>query len=122
MKNFIQIIMVLLLSSVISLLAHATSFVENDFGNDKIEGLAYINIKAKQFINEYNQQNHTNWQSLEPNAKILVPKCVVELKVKLSNNILGNVNSPNKDDITVFCEKTHDPNQKKWRVLIHVYK
>lgn len=120
MKNFVGIIMGLLLGVTMSPFAQAQTFVEQDFGNDKREGLAYINNKAKQFISEYNQQHQTNWQSLEPNAKVFVAKCAVPLKAKWEKIILGDGNIPHKYVIAVYCEKTRDPNQDKWDVWVPV--
>ncbi|OCG20920.1 hypothetical protein A9G11_09500 [Gilliamella sp. wkB108] len=120
MKNFIRIIMVLLLSLTLLPFAQAQTFVKQDYGNDNIEGLAYINNKAKQFINQYNQQHHTNWQSLEPSAKVIVPKCAVPLKAKWEKVILGDDHIPHKYVIAVYCEKMRDPKQKKWSVRVQV--
>lgn len=114
--------MVLLLSLTLLPFVQAhPSYIEQDYGNDKIEGLAYINNKAKEFISEYNQKHHTNWQSLKPSAKRIDAKCAVPLKAKWEKVILSHGNIPHKYVIAVYCEKTRDPNQDKWNSWVPVY-
>jgi hypothetical protein len=80
-----QLLLIILLSIGTTSLVHANmTYVEQDYGDDYRQGLAYINHKAKEFIAEYNQKHNTNWHTLEPNAKVFVPTCTVALKARWS--------------------------------------
>ncbi|WP_294615977.1 hypothetical protein [uncultured Gilliamella sp.] len=120
-KSSIKILSVFLLLAIPAIsFTQIKTYVEQHYGDGEIEGLAYINNKAKQFISEYNQQHQTNWQSLEPNAKTVVTKCAVALRAKWDKIKLMDGNIPHKYVIAVYCEKTRDPNQDKWDVWVPV--
>ncbi|OCG00802.1 hypothetical protein [Gilliamella sp. wkB112] len=120
-KNSIKVLSVFLLLAIPAIsFAQIKTFVEQHYGDGEIEGLAYINNKAKQFISEYNQQHQTNLQSLELNAKVFVPKCAVPLKAKWKKIKLLDDKIYHEYVIAVYCEKTRDSNQDKWDVWVPV--
>ncbi|WP_141673771.1 hypothetical protein [Gilliamella sp. Choc5-1] len=115
-----QLLLIILLSIGTTSLVHANmTYVEQDYGDDYRQGLAYINHKAKEFIAEYNQKHNTNWHTLEPNAKVFVPTCTVPLKARWSKIAL-NLNK-DKYVVSVYCDKSVEHSYKKWHVNVPVF-
>jgi len=56
--------------------------IEKDRTTDRKHGLYEIREEARLFISEYNKKNHTHWASLDPDLRIMVPKCIVPLRTK----------------------------------------
>lgn len=83
------------------------TFVETDSGMKDM-----IDIAAD-LMASYNKKNKTNWVSLEPNAKIIVPECTVPLTASWQNH------DPAYWDIAVHCARTV-PNTVKTRWTVTV--
>jgi hypothetical protein len=81
-----------------------------------IHGLYEINEEAIKFLQKENTQNETHWESLEPNLKILVPRCSIPLRAAWTPRDRGLSNK----SVSVICEKSILENMKKWDVNISV--
>lgn len=47
-----------------------------------IQGLYEIREAAREFMAAQNRRNKTNWRAQEPDLRVLVPRCLVPLKVR----------------------------------------
>lgn len=95
------------------------TFVQKDMGDDRRQGLKFINDQAVEFVNHYNQEHQTHWKSLEPNAKILLSKCVLPMTSEWSNRFVDGYKPKiglERIYVLVKCEK--DVNGKSWKVEI----
>lgn len=103
LSQFIYFILVLLCCSSLS----AKTFVEEHDGDNTIQGLKYINDKAVEFINAYNQIHHTNWQSLGADPRTLVYKCDAPIQAKWITDV-ADVIAVNHEvyHIAISCNKT----------------
>lgn len=97
--------------------AFATT-MNGDRTRGNIHGLHEIRDAAVKFIAVENVKNGTRWLVLEPNAKILVAKCAVALRVKWVPKSHG-LSEPN---VAVICSETVKPAmQNKWEVFVPIY-
>lgn len=103
------------------------TFVQEDLGNKTDQGLKYVNDRAIELIHAYNQQNHTNWESLEPDARIGIEKCAVPmiatwLDPSKEEPYKNEYYSPNLWYVKVTCSKTiaykDYPNGRNWDIII----
>lgn len=123
MKNyfnkFISCILSLLLFGCSNL--SAQTFVEEHIGDNTIQGLKYINDKAIEFINDYNQVHHTKWQSLEPNSRTIVYKCSVPMQAKWTTKVSDVIGVDHEVYyISISCHKTvsNIEEAKQWTIEI----
>lgn len=54
--------------------------IETDRSTEYKQGLFEIREEARRFIAQENVSEHEQWNVLEPNAKVLVPRCAVPLQ------------------------------------------
>lgn len=83
-----------------------------------IHGLYEIREEARKFIANQNSANHTKWVALDPNYKIIVPRCIVPLKAKWA----PESHRFSQKSVLVYCIKSISTNNelKKWDVIIPV--
>ncbi|MGB7195836.1 hypothetical protein GN109_09525 [Collimonas pratensis] len=79
-------------------------------------GLYEIREEARKFVAMENAKNLTTWEVLDPNLKIVVPRCVVPLKTKWAPKDRGL----SSKSVWVICELTVDKQYKKWDVFVPV--
>ncbi|WP_211472707.1 hypothetical protein [Collimonas humicola] len=79
-------------------------------------GLYEIREEARKFVALENANNLTKWEVLDPNLKIVVPRCVVPLKTKWTPKARGL----SSKSVWVICEQTVDQHYKKWDVFVPV--
>lgn len=100
----------------------ALSFVEQDEGNDMLHGLKYINEAASSFVAVYNNKHGTSWRSLEPNAKLMLDRCLVPLKTSWSPPASRTSTLPVPTDwrVKVSCDQivSNSLKIKRWDTLI----
>lgn len=109
MKKFIQCFLIFLTMNAIA----KPTFVEQHKGNQKIQGLSDVNQIAKSYMQEFNQKHGGKWQSLEPNAKILQPKCNKPLTASWDR-----LPHDKYWQIKVSCHQTINKNLAKWDILV----
>ncbi|MFC5474648.1 hypothetical protein [Paraherbaspirillum soli] len=90
--------------------------IDDDHTTATKHGLYEIREEARKFVAQENTKNHTNWETLDPNLKIVVPKCVVPLKTKWVPEDRGLSNK----SVWVLCAQTLNKNYKKWDVYVPV--
>jgi len=91
--------------------------IEDDRTNGVKHGLFEIREEARQFIATENLSRGTQWEVLDPNLKIQVPRCAVPLTVKWVPKTYG-LSAPN---VAVSCGRTvHDSWEKHWNVFVPV--
>lgn len=106
------------------------TFVQQDLGNNKRQGLKYIYDKAIEFMRQYNQEHQTHWKVMEPNAKTAVLKCAEPMLAKwgivfVKGNKL-NI-SIERYPIFIICNKdiagksltVHVPTTRPDRITVH---
>ena len=91
--------------------------VETDHSTAGKHGLFEIREEARRFIAQENAKGREQWDVLEPNAKVLVPRCAVPLLAQWTPKSLGR----SKPSVMVMCE-TAVPNgvMKRWDVRVPV--
>lgn len=95
--------------------------VEKHVGNKEIEGLKYINDKGHKFIKEYNKVAKTHWIAIEPDARSLVPKCVVPFKVSWAQDPFPMYESNRSYfSLKISCDKPYTSSKKieSWDVFM----
>jgi hypothetical protein len=81
--------------------------------------LKYVNDEAKKLVKSYNDENGTNWKSLNADLRVLVHKCTTPLKAKWST--APDYYSPRDKEylyIKVTCDKSVYKD-KSWDVLVN---
>lgn len=99
------------------------TLVQKDIGGEDIQGLKYINDAAISFMDEYNKKNNTKWQTLEPDYRSVLPRCITPLKTVWAPAEDGNRFFPQSEIdhwfIRVLCEKSVSRyDDGKWDILI----
>ncbi|EJZ18862.1 hypothetical protein RCCGEPOP_23287, partial [Rhizobium sp. Pop5] len=56
--------------------------IETDRSTPEKHGLFEIREQARRFIAQENARGQEQWDVLEPNAKVLVPRCAVPLRAE----------------------------------------
>ncbi|WP_184692690.1 hypothetical protein [Rhizobium leguminosarum] len=81
------------------------------------QGLSEIREEARGFIAQENASGHEQWNVLEPNAKVLVPRCAVPLQAQWTPKSIGR----SKPSVMVVCPAAV-PNavMKRWDVHVPV--
>ncbi|XKM14433.1 hypothetical protein RCS94_04470 [Orbaceae bacterium ac157xtp] len=101
------------------------TFIEKDYNRDDVQGLKDVNDKAIEFINEYNKTHSTYWKSLEPDARILVSRCVVPLQAQWAKNEPPRYHLDNSIFfIKIICSKTTDKSKggNQWTIYVRTTK
>lgn len=100
------------------------TFVQKDLGTETRQGLKFVNDVAVAHIEQYNQQYGTKYESLEPDFRIFVNKCLVPLRAEWGSFEQGYVMNydPNAWFVKVYCDKTlkstSNPQGKGWDILV----
>ncbi|MBB3647535.1 hypothetical protein FHX14_003750 [Rhizobium sp. BK619] len=91
--------------------------IETDRSTEYKQGLFEIRQEARRFIAQENVSEHEQWNVLEPNAKVLVPRCAVPLQAQWTPKSLGR----SKPSVMVVCPAAV-PNavMKRWDVPVPV--
>jgi hypothetical protein len=79
-------------------------------------GLYEIREEARKFVARENGENLSTWEVLDPNLKIVVPRCAIPLKTKWAPKDRGL----SSKSVWVICERTVDEQYKKWDVFVPV--
>jgi hypothetical protein len=99
--------------------------IEDDKTTATKHGLHAIQLEAKKFIESYNRKHRTTFEAMDPDLKVVVPKCVAPLKVKWIKDTKyqnGKTTIFTKN-VAVICTKTIDGSfEKKWAVDVPVAK
>ncbi|PDT02891.1 hypothetical protein CO666_18205 [Rhizobium chutanense] len=99
------------------ILCLASWSIETDRSTADKHGLFEIREEAKRFIAQENTKGQQQWDVLEPNAKVLVPRCAVPLEAQWTPKSLGR----SKPSVMVICA-TAVPNvvMNRWDVPVPV--
>lgn len=103
----------------------AASGIEGMRSSDAVHGLYEIREAAREFIARENAKTHGTWEAMEPNLKVLVPRCAVPLTARwdtirwLSNGKGGELSERSRRVISVVCARAVNPAQK-WEVHVPV--
>lgn len=91
--------------------------IDTDRSTPDKHGLFEIRKEARRFIAQENAKEREQWDVLEPNAKVLVPRCAIPLQAEWTPKSLGR----SKPSVTVICA-TAVPNgvMKQWDVHVPV--
>ncbi|MBB2750656.1 UNVERIFIED_ORG: hypothetical protein GGI57_001332 [Rhizobium aethiopicum] len=91
--------------------------IETDRSTEYKHGLFEIREEARHFVERENAKGQQQWEVLEPNAKVLVPRCEVPLRSQWTPKSLGR----SKPSVMVICA-TAVPNDvmKGWDVHVPV--
>ncbi|MBB3350310.1 hypothetical protein FHT70_000211 [Rhizobium sp. BK049] len=91
--------------------------IETDRSTPDKHGLFEIREEARRFITQETARGHQRWNVLEPNAKVLVPRCAVPLQAQWTPKDLGR----SKPSVMVICAVTV-PNavMERWDVPVPV--
>lgn len=91
--------------------------IDTDRSTPDKHGLFEIREEARRFISLENAKGSEQWQALEPNAKVLVPRCAVPLQTQWTPKSLGR----SKPSVMVICAAAV-PNtvMKTWDVHVAV--
>jgi hypothetical protein len=101
------------------LLASARCFaswsIETDRSTAEIHGLFEIRQEARDFVAKENARNRSGWVALEPNMKILVPRCTVPLETQWTPASYGLTGR----NVMLTCARAVGTRQK-WHVHVPV--
>jgi len=76
-----------------------------------------IREEARRFISQENAKGHQQWDVLEPNLKILVPRCAVPLETQWTPKSLGR----SKVSVMVICTvAVQNSVMRRWDVDVPV--
>ncbi|MBB3135515.1 hypothetical protein FHS26_003260 [Rhizobium pisi] len=91
--------------------------IETDRSTHEKHGLFEIREEARRFIAQENARELQQWDVLEPNAKVLVPRCAVPLQAQWTPKSLGR----SQPSVMVICTAAV-PNtvMKRWDVHVPV--
>lgn len=103
----------------------AASSIEGMRSSDTVHGLYDIREAAREFVARENAETQGTWEAMEPNLKVLVPRCAVPLTARwdtirwLSNARGGKLSEHSRRVISVVCARAVNPAQK-WDVHVPV--
>ena len=91
--------------------------IDTDRSTPDKHGLFEIREEARRFVAQKNAKGREQWDVLEPNAKVLVPRCAVPLQAQWTPKSLGR----SKASVTVICAAAV-PNgvMRRWDVHVPV--
>ena len=90
--------------------------IDDDHTTSGKHGLYEIREEARKFVARENAKNLTNWEVLDPNLKIVVPRCITPIKTKWATKDRGL----SSKSVWVICGQTADVHYKKWDVYVPV--
>ncbi|MDI2113279.1 hypothetical protein [Commensalibacter nepenthis] len=110
-----------LLSIMVMILASAVTFpvvAQSDMHSHMVSSeLRYIQDKANEFLNHYNQVHHTDWQALALNPKMMVSQCDGSISAAWGSKFMSGYKSTidvERYSIIVTCKK--DSRNVAWSV------
>jgi hypothetical protein len=89
--------------------------IENDHSTAEIHGLYEIREEAREFVAKENARGQSAWVALEPNLKVLVPRCSVPLKTQWTPKSYGMTGR----NVMVSCARAVGSMQN-WNVHVPV--
>jgi hypothetical protein len=89
--------------------------IEADRSTADIHGLFEIRQEARDFVAKENARDHGGWVALDPNMKILVPRCSVPLETRWTPGSQGLTGR----NVMVTCARAVGT-RKKWSVHVPV--
>lgn len=89
--------------------------IETDRSTAEIHGLFEIRQEARNFVAKENAGTHGGWVALEPNPKVLVPRCSVPLTTRWTPKSYGLTGR----NVMVSCAQAVGAMQK-WSVHVPV--
>lgn len=116
--SFLSALILLFSYSTICFSEDITDPINQWHSTTTIHGLYEIREEARKFIANQNSVNHTKWVALDPNYKIIVPRCTLPLKVKWAPKSYGL----SQKSVLVYCTKSISTNNelKEWDVAVPV--
>jgi hypothetical protein len=101
--------------------------IEDMRSNDAVHGLYEIREEARKFVAQENARTpQSEWEAMEPNLKVLVPRCAVPLKAGwheiwwFDTRAESKLLKRSRRVIAVECTRTVSPAQK-WDVHVPVF-
>lgn len=98
--------------------------VQQDYGTETRQGLKFVNDAVIAHLDKYNKQHGTQWESLEPDARISTTKCIVPLRTKWADFEQGYPMRYDENSwfVKVYCDKalttSANPKGKGWDILV----
>lgn len=89
--------------------------IENDRSTAEMHGLYEIREEAREFIAKENAKDQSAWVALDPNLKVVVPRCSVPLKTQWTPQSYGMTGR----NVMVTCARSVGLMQK-WNVHVPV--
>lgn len=95
------------------------TYVDRHTGSKQIQGLKYVKASAHSLMVSYNKKHKTQWQALEPNAKYVLSRCLVPLKVSWDIYNMPQGKAPYWH-IVVKCDHavTVDHKRETWKAIV----
>lgn len=94
--------------------ARATS-LEQDRNTEERHGLYEIRQEAVRFLEAHNKATGENWIALDPNLKVLVPRCQIALTAKW----LPKSHGASGDNVVIGCASPRDwGDPRGWTVFV----
>ena len=97
-------------------LTWASYSISDSHTTETTHGLWEIKEAAETFQKIEEKKNHIYREVLDPNLKIIVPRCITNLRAEWNaiNQVQGD-----KYTISVFCDRTiESKSNRKWKVLV----
>jgi len=105
----------------------SSTSIEDMRSNDAVHGLYEIREEARNFVAQENARNpQSEWAALDPNLKVLVPRCAVALKARwheiwwFDTSAESKLLKRSRRVIAVECTRTAGSAQK-WDVHVPVF-
>lgn len=89
--------------------------IENDRSTAEMHGLYEIREEAREFVAKENAKGQSAWVALDPNLKVVVPRCSVPLRTQWTPKSYGMTGR----NVMVSCARAVGPMQK-WNVHVPV--
>ena len=89
--------------------------IETDHSTAEMHGLYEIREEARSFVAKENAKGQSGWVALDPNLKVVVPRCSVPLKTQWTPKSYGLTGR----NVMVICTQAVGPMQK-WNVHVPV--
>lgn len=94
----------------------ASWHIETDRSTAEKHGLFEIREEARSFVAKENAITHSGWVALDPNMKVLVPRCSVPLETKWTPKSYGLTGR----NVMVTCTRAVGTTLQKWHVNVPV--
>ncbi|MBJ2154202.1 hypothetical protein [Variovorax sp. IB41] len=108
--------LLLLFLSLASARCFAAWRIETDRSTAEMHGLFEIRQEARDFVAKENARTHSGWVALDPNMKILVPRCSVPLETRWTPKSYGLTGR----NVMVTCARAVGTTLQKWNVNVPV--